>query len=74
MSAHGDGTFWLDEHPIVGYLLVAVASALVMGVTDFLFLDGSLLRSSTGAVVTFLTAFLALYGWSSLFKRAGDGR
>jgi len=62
---------WLDDHRYAGYLLIAASSGVAIAGTSILLNGEQLSQAAISGLVWFVVAFLALLGWSYLFRRAG---
>jgi len=71
MGAPQRAANWLDGHRIVGYLLIALVSAVAVSGSSVVLHDEALSQAATTGAVSFTAAFVALLGWSYLFRKAG---
>ncbi|PSQ50733.1 hypothetical protein BRD19_00185 [Halobacteriales archaeon SW_7_65_23] len=71
MGAPHRSADWLDNHRVVGYLVIALVSAVAVSGTGVVLHDEPLSRAATTGAVSFAAAFIALLGWSYLFRKAG---
>lgn len=71
MGAPHRAADWLDDHRSVGYLLIALVSAAAVSGVGVVLHDEPLSQAATTGAVSFAAAFVALLGWSYLFRNAG---
>ena len=71
MGAPHRSADWLDDHRVVGYLMIALVSAVAVSGTGVVLHDEPLSQAATTGAVSFAAAFIALLGWSYLFRKAG---